>query len=211
MRPLVSKHSPHLLLQHVGVFQFSLSGCVDQFVIGKIAPQEEGQARRQLEIANPIGFARFGAGRRGLGAENKFRMRKNELQRLLDAVLKVAGLAADVIEIHQRIDVGFGERPAVSLARHGAENRARASQFFGFGARRVRRRAGQDLSAAGRVLWKHAVDRPLDSDLTHLRGLHDAFDRIVIEDAAPVRAVQEQMRDIRVRDEGQPNGVLAGL
>ena len=116
LRARVRQHPFHLLLEHVGLFQFSLSGKVDQFLVWEIAPQKERQARRQLEVADPISFAWFNTGGRGLRPEDKFRVRQNELKRFFDTVLEIAGLPADVIEIHECAEVGLGERSAICLA-----------------------------------------------------------------------------------------------
>ena len=57
-------------------------------------------------------------------------MRQDELKGPLDAGLEIAGLAPHVIEVHQARDVGFRQRPPVSLARQRAQDGA--GTFFIF-------------------------------------------------------------------------------
>ena len=207
LRAWIGKHAPHLLLEHFGIFQFSLPGEVDELVVGAVAPQKKGQARGQLQIADPIGFAGLDAGGSSFGAEHKFRMREDELQRSLDAVFKIAVFPAGPVKTQQGRGIRVSERSAVRLARQCAENRFGARQ----GVASRGRGAYENLPAAGCVLRRQAVDRTLDGDLAHLRRLHDALDRVIVQDAPPVRAVQENMRNISVRDKRETHRVLAGL
>src|SRR5207249_3501266 len=124
----------------------------------------------------------------GFRTENKFGMREDELEPLLDAGFKITGLAAYVVEAHQGRDIRLHQRPAIRLSRHSAENGAGAFRLLTFGS--GRRRTRQDLVAARCFPCSHTVDWTLNGDLTHLRRLHDAFDRIVVENAAPVRMIQ---------------------
>src|SRR4030095_2179218 len=50
----ILQHSLHLLLQDKGVFQFSLLGKSEQFVIGNAAPEEERQPRREFDVGDPM-------------------------------------------------------------------------------------------------------------------------------------------------------------
>ena len=49
------------------------------------------------------------------------------------------------------------------------------------------------------------MDRTLDRDPAHLGRLHNAINRIVVQNAAAVGLVQEKMRNVGVRDEGKPH------
>ena len=49
--PRVGKHPAHLSGQHVGIAEARFGGELQEFLIRQTAPQEEGQTRRQLQIA----------------------------------------------------------------------------------------------------------------------------------------------------------------
>ena len=74
----------------------------NQLVVRAAAPQKERQPRGQLQIADAISLARLDIGRTIFGAEHKLRMRQDELQPALDAVLEVARIPAGLIHVHQR-------------------------------------------------------------------------------------------------------------
>ena len=54
----VGQHAAHLRLEHRGLAQAPRRGQVEQRVVGHAAPEEERQARRQLDVADAIGRAR---------------------------------------------------------------------------------------------------------------------------------------------------------
>ena len=61
------------------------SASVEQLVVGNAAPQEERQARRELEVADAVRPRRRGAGRIALDAEQELRADEQPLERQLDA------------------------------------------------------------------------------------------------------------------------------
>ena len=78
----IGEHAPGLPLEH----DRRRTACpapaiVDQFLVRRRAPEEERQARRQIEIGDAIG----GAGLRGFGLalepEDEMRARQNRLER----------------------------------------------------------------------------------------------------------------------------------
>ena len=56
-RPRVGEHAAHLAVEHVGLAQLAADGGVEQLVVGDAAPQEERQARRELEVADRVRLA----------------------------------------------------------------------------------------------------------------------------------------------------------
>ena len=135
-----------------GSAKLPLRGQADQLVVRTAAPQEERQARCQFQVADAIGLAGLDVGRTIFGAEHKFRMREDELEPALDAVLEIARIPAGLIETQQRLGIRIGNGPAISLPRECRENLSRAGQLI-CGARGL---ADEDLAAAGRV-WSGRV------------------------------------------------------
>src|SRR5262249_24017248 len=113
-------------------------------------------------------------------------MRQNELEPALNALFKAALLTAVSIKTCQRFDISAGQRSSVSPARDSRQDRARTRQFLSRGCGPARK----NFVAARCLLGGQSVHWTLDSELADLRRLHDAFDRIVIENASPVRLVQ---------------------
>ena len=68
-RPRIREHPAHLAVEHPGLAQPAPNRGVEQFFVGNAAPQEERQARRQLEIADRIHVAGRRAGRIALDPE----------------------------------------------------------------------------------------------------------------------------------------------
>jgi hypothetical protein len=71
LRPRVGKHAPHFLLELDRLLQFAVNRGVQQFVVRNAAPKEEGEARRQVEIAEGVRGVRRNAGRILLDTEQK--------------------------------------------------------------------------------------------------------------------------------------------
>ena len=81
-----------------GSVQLILAGDVDQFVVRNAAPQEEGQARSQFEIGDPVRLAGRDVCGLTLGANQELRAGQNAPQRQLDAVLEGPFVAAFLIK-----------------------------------------------------------------------------------------------------------------
>jgi len=145
---LVGDHSPDLLIQNRGSAQLSALGEVEQFVIGNAAPQEEREARRQLELADSIRLIARDVGRFRLDAEQELRRHDQPHDSLLDAAIEVPFPAPLAIERDQRLDVGIGHRPPKGTARECLENRSRAGDLFRFN-RTHRRNAAKAFRETG--------------------------------------------------------------
>ncbi len=159
----IVQHARDLLLEHSGPAELLLLSHAQQFLVGNAAPQEEGQARRQFEIAD----AMHRAGRVGgidFVHEQEAGRNQNPFQRGFDAMLEVRVLAARRIQLHQRCDIRRVHRPAISLARQRGEDLGGAGGFLRF----RRRTADENLAAAGRIARADHVVGTRDGDLHHV-------------------------------------------
>src|SRR5262249_22074685 len=143
LRSRIAKHPLHLLLERLRIAQLAPDGGVAQVVVWDAAPEEEREARCQLEIAQAIGGAAGGSGRLAFDSKEEAGSGEDALDAALDAGVE-AFLPALLVETHERIDVLFGERPAVSPRRERRQNSSRA----GLVRRGVRGPADEDLAAA---------------------------------------------------------------
>ena len=116
-------------------------------------------------------------------------------------------LAAAPVETHDCFDIGICQRSSIGLSRQRRQDGSGARQFL----RGRRRTADENLLAAGGLFGRQTVDGTLNRHLADLRRLHNTFDGVVVEDAAAVRLIQENMRDVRVRNERQSDVMLARL
>ena len=132
-RARILQHPPDLLLEHRGILELALLGGLQELLVGNAAPQEERQARRQLEVADAIRGARGNVRRIALEPEHEVRVRQNPAQRHLDALVEVPALAAGAVEGQQRRDVGVGHRTPIRAARQRRNDllRARGFRFVG--------------------------------------------------------------------------------
>ena len=175
LRARIAQHAAHLRLEHAAVAQRSLGGAVEQLVVRDAAPQEERQAGGELDVVDAVRRAGRGARRIQLDAEQEVGAHQHPLQRGLDARLETVRrpiegrrvgpiegrrVAADAVELDERVDVAGGHRAAVGAARQRAEDRARAA----FLARCRLRTAAEDPLAAWRVAHAGRLERPLDGD-----------------------------------------------
>ncbi len=153
--------------------------------VGHRAPDEERETRGQLEIGDAVD-ARRRRRRCGLflDAIQELRIREQSRDALLDAALEVLPLAADVIELHQRVDgrIVRRHRAAKGARCELRENLARTRRF----ARCVRRPAREDRAAARRIAGSTGVERTVDDDVLEIVApVVDPGVQIV--DTAPVR------------------------
>src|SRR5579885_3038188 len=72
-RARIGEQARHLLLQDRGLVQLALDGEIEEGIVGDAAPQEEREARGELDIRNPVDAARRYAGWVELTAEKKIR------------------------------------------------------------------------------------------------------------------------------------------
>ena len=60
-RSRIGEHAPHLLLEHARLMQLSRNRHVQQLIVWNAAPEEEGESRRELYIADAIRSIRCSA------------------------------------------------------------------------------------------------------------------------------------------------------
>ena len=91
--------------------------------------EEEGQARRQLEVAEPI----IGSGRNILriadDAEQELGTRQQPPERELDPRLEAARVAPLVVKAEQDIEVAVGDRPTICTPGKRRQDIAHARQL----------------------------------------------------------------------------------
>ena len=117
-RALVGEHALDLALELIGLVQLAGDGGVDELVVGQAAPQEERQARRELEVADAVEAARRRVGRVLLDAEQELRRDEYVSERRLQAGLEVAALPAlGAVEAEQPRALVGGDRAAIRAAR----------------------------------------------------------------------------------------------
>src|SRR5262245_7910122 len=158
LRLRVGQHSTDLTFERGRLPQPALRGHFEQFIVGDAAPEEEREARRQLEIAENedaprcklVGFA--------LGTEDELRTGQYALQRHLNATLEVALLTASSEEPHPPLDVGICPLSPIGPTHEGRDDLPGASFLCTRG-----RFAGEDPAStrhvAGTTRLEGAGDR----------------------------------------------------
>src|SRR5207247_5346097 len=144
---VVGEEPAHLLLQHLRMPQLASDRDVEQFVVRNAAPDEEGQARGQLDVAEPIRDGGRGLWRILFDSEQEVDRDQNPSKRRLDAALEAALSPSRVIEREKRLNLVVAQRPAVCTASEPLENARRAGLLFG----RPLRRAHENPAPAWRV------------------------------------------------------------
>src|SRR5688572_6714379 len=104
-RSWIGEHAADLLIENALVAQFVLPSELEELVVGRRAPQEEREARRERRVVQRIQRARRDAGRVGLLAEQELRARQNHAQRGLNTGVEAAARGARFVERQQRRDV----------------------------------------------------------------------------------------------------------
>src|SRR5439155_20782200 len=99
--------------------------------IRNAAPQEEGQARREIEIAETIGRARRQSCRFAFDAEQKARRREDALDPSLNSGVEAVFAPASLVEAEQRLDLAFGDGPSIRARGEGRQYSSRAWFFAG--------------------------------------------------------------------------------
>ena len=126
----IGQHPPDLALEHRRILELALRRDAQQLVVGNAAPQEERQPRRELEIADRIDRAGRDAAadraRRGTGTSGWSSM---NAQRVLDAGVEGAVLAAGLVEAEQRRRRRRRYRPPIGAPRQRRQDRLRARGF----------------------------------------------------------------------------------
>src|SRR6185436_8656371 len=198
----------HLLLEHFRLVQAVLRGELDELLVRNAAPEEERQARGELDIADAIW--RTGRDVRGLElrAIDELRIREQALHDGLDAVVEAAAFfAAGVEERHHRLEVGTSRGAAERFARERRDDRPRALGLLAA----LRGIALEDLVAALRALGDLAVERPFDEHLANVRVERVARDRARRVHRTDERLVEPRVGQIARRDERDAHSVEARL
>ncbi len=122
-------------------------------VSGKRVPEEIRKARRQRQIADPVGLTRFHRSRNLLKPEDKFWAGQNRLSGHADSTgLEVAVFAAAVVEGHQTLKILGCCRSTESPGGKILDDLRRTWQFFG----RAQWAARENVAAAVKI--RHAGD-----------------------------------------------------
>ena len=144
--PRVGKHPAHLSGQHVGIAEARFGGELQELLIRQAAPQEEGQTRRQLQIAQRASPAGRVSGFRPI---EEMRARQDRAERIAHAAFEACRRVSRLVERHQGIEILGGHRAPEGapcevlddLVRAGLPRRAASSLGL----------ADEDLRAAGRL------------------------------------------------------------
>ena len=118
-----------------------------QLVVWNAAPEEERQARGQVQIADPIGRTRSHACRLAFDAKQKAGSREDALESALDTGIEITLAAAGSVKTDQRGEVGVAHRTPIGSRRERRQDLFRA-RFFRRG---VFGPADEDLAAARRI------------------------------------------------------------
>ncbi len=100
-----------LSLEHLGLAQLAALRQVEQLVVRDAAPEEERQARGELDVRDAVGRVRRDAGRVGLDAEEELRVHQHRAQGHLDPRVEVPLRAGTPVQLHRLLEVRVG-RPA---------------------------------------------------------------------------------------------------
>src|SRR5207247_8956332 len=79
-----------LLGQHAGILELAGRREVEQLVVRNAAPEEEGQPRSQLEVAQPVWGPGFHVDGLALEPDQELWRRQQRLERALDPAVEVA-------------------------------------------------------------------------------------------------------------------------
>ena len=166
LRTRVGEHPLHLLLEHGRLVQRLLLRHVQELVIRDAAPQEERQARRQLEIGDAIRRIRRRALRLTLEAEQELRAHEDAANRQLEARLEAAlRPRRRGIEPSGDLRSSSVDRPSIGAPRERRDDLLGARRFVRGGRRpadeQARRRLGESCIATAAVA-AGAGDRTLE-------------------------------------------------
>ncbi len=141
LRARVGEHARDLCGEHRRIVELAGGREREQLVVRDAAPEKERQARRELEIADPVDGADRDVGGVALEPIEESRIDEQPRQRVLDADLEIAAfLAPEPIELQQglhRVVVGR-HRAAVRARREPREDALRAGRLRRRGARACR-------------------------------------------------------------------------
>ena len=117
------------LPRHAG-WRLELTGpaALEQLVVGDAPPEEERQARGELQVAEPVRGADPRPGRFRLRTEQETRRRQQRLERTLDTRFEIARGSSFLVDGDERLHVFVRDRAPIGTPRQPAEIlRARSS------------------------------------------------------------------------------------
>src|SRR5579883_759941 len=156
----VRKHAASLPFEHEGITQLALACDAQKLVVGNAAPQKEGKARGQIEIADAMSRRRTGSIRVALGADKKFRACEEALESQLNAGVETLRLVAGAVEGKQLREVAGRVRPAIGSVDQRGKDLGGARLFAGC----VGRAADENPAAARSIAGTCGAERSGDSD-----------------------------------------------
>ena len=123
-------HAPDLRGKHGGLMQLRFFGETEEFLVGDAAPEEERQARGEVQVGQMIRRALRRDGRGPLDAEEEFGRDEDAAQAHLDAGIERAAIGlAGGEEFHQGVGVGGGDWSSIGAAGERGEDLPRANIF----------------------------------------------------------------------------------
>src|SRR5262249_43046683 len=135
----------------------------EQLVVGNAAPQEEGQARRQFDVAKLVYPPARPIRRIEFRPENELGRHQHLLQCQSNARFESAVCGALLVESHELRQIVGGYRPPIGAVRAAGENLFRASLFFA----RRRWMAYENLVAARRYARPAHIEGARDRNAAH--------------------------------------------
>ena len=115
-RTSVRQHPSRLLLQLARLAQLAPNRHLQQFIIGDTTPQEERQARRQFQIADPINPTRRNFLWVALHPEQKLRVGEYRSQRHRNAGVEIAVRTTSLVEGQRRFHFLLRHRSSIGTA-----------------------------------------------------------------------------------------------
>ncbi len=109
----VCEHAPDLEIQRLRVGEPVLLSQRNELVVGNAAPEEEREARGQLDVADLVVVSGRDVRGRRLESEHEVRTRDRRLQCALDPRFESARRRTGLVERHQSFAVVRGKRPAI--------------------------------------------------------------------------------------------------
>ena len=186
-----------------GIRQLAARGDAEQLLVGDAAPQEERQARGQLDVAQRVHLSRRRAGRVLLHAEEEIRIDEQPFERELDAGVEAAPRLRPPVpeELEQRLDVPIRRRPAIGAAGQPREDPLGARLLLRYGGGI----AHEDSAPARRVLGNRALVGAFDRQRLDL-GV-PVVPLVVRQDRALHHRLQRSLGLPPVPDERDPDDV----
>ena len=154
LRARVGEHALDLRLEDRRDAQFPALGHIEQLVVRDAAPEEERQAGRQLQVADPVALPGLDPFRIALDAEQELGTHQQPPERHFDAAIEAAFGAPPVVEHKDPLDVFVGNGPAVGPSRDGRQDLPRARGLL------LRGRAGFRTAGEDAVAARRPFDRP---------------------------------------------------